>query len=76
MRLQEYTFQLSQAFKNILKLYNSLISVTEIKLADAPKDWTDGVLKEFEYWRALQNKKPFLWVHYELAERAINFHLS
>lgn len=54
----------------------SNLSVTEMELADAPKDWTDGVLEEFEYWRALQNKKAFLWVHYEFAERAINFHLS
>lgn len=48
-----------------------------MELADAPKNWIDGVLEELEYWRALQNKKKiFLWVHCELAERAINFHLS
>lgn len=47
-----------------------------MELADVPKDWTDGVLEEFEYWRALQNKKHFYESTMNLAERAINFHLS
>ena len=28
-----------------------------MELADALKNWTDGVPEEFEYWRALQNKE-------------------
>lgn len=32
-----------------------------MELADAPKNWIDGVLEELEYWRALQNKKKYFY---------------
>lgn len=46
-----------------------------MELADAPKkkkntkNWTDGVLEELEYWRALQDKKNIfmspLWISWK-----------